>query len=212
MGSDKYFKKLEAIYNQIPPQTCSNCQECCVCRVVCSAIEYEYIKKYIKEHFSTEQNKSLEKRVKINYSIETLFAQKKGKVRCMPCFFREEEKKKCSIYPARTFLGRITGLRGFRGSCKHVKITDGRDFGPKEAKGLAKEIKNISKLYLLKYGLSDRNFDCLQNWMYVDMLGKNCRTPLGDDQRELEVEEILDCQPRFGDRKGFSDIEFKQFI
>lgn len=212
MESCEYIKKLEAVYNQIPPQTCLNCQECCVCKIVCSAIEYLYIKIYIEEYFTVEQKKSLDKRIMMNYSIETLFGQKKGKVRCMPCFFREKEKKKCSIYPARTFLARIYGLKGFWGSCGHAKITDGRDFGPKEAKRLAKEIKDISKLYLSKYGLFDRNYDFMQNWFYVDKFGKNGRIPLGENQQELDVEGILDGRPRLGDGKGFYDVEFEHFF
>jgi len=212
MESCEYLKKLEAVYNQIPPQTCLNCQECCVCNVFCSAIEYLYIKIYIEEYFTVEQKKSLDKRVMMNYSIETLFGQKKGKVRRMPCFFMEKEKKKCSIYPARPFLCRTGGLKGFWGSCRNAKIADGRDFGPKEAKGFAKEIKDISKLYLSKYGLFDRNYDFMQNWFYVDKFGKNGRIPLGENQQELDVEGILDGRPLLGDGKGFYDVEFEHFF
>jgi hypothetical protein len=124
----------------------------------------------------------------------------------------EKEKRKCSIYPARAFLARINGLKGFWGSCGHAKIMDGRDFGPKKAKGLAKEIKDISKLYLSKYGLFDRNYDFMQNWFYADKFGKNSRIPLGENQQELDVEGILDGRPHFGDGKGFYDIEFEQFF
>ncbi len=212
MEAGEYFTELEAVYNQIPPQTCLNCQECCVCKLACTAIEYLYIKKYIKENFTVEQNNSLEKRVKMNYFIETQFGQKKGKVRCMPCFFMEKKKRKCLIYPARAFLARIYGLKGFWGSCGHAKISDGRDFGLKEAKRLAREIKDISESYLLKYGLFDRNCDFMQNWFYMDKFGKNGRIPLGNDKQMLDVEDILDRRPLLGDGEGYYDVNFDQFL
>jgi len=211
MKTQRYFAQLEAIYKQVPSMTCPNCQDCCICAVVCSALEYQYIKVYIKVNFSLEQRHLFDKRIKANRSIEMLCRNKYGVVKCLPCIFMDRENKKRLIYPARTFICRTGGLNSLRGSCGNIKIIKGRDLDLNSVKKLSRYIKDLSKQFISENGASSRNYDFLRNWLYVEKLGEDCRMPLGDP-KNLDVEKILDGRSRFGDGKQVCDVDFTHFF
>ena len=120
--------------------------------------------------------------------------------------------KKCLIYPARTFLCRTGGLKGLLGSCGNAKITNGKDFDIKNVKELLKRLKDISKSYTSKYGLSNRSYDFLRNWLYVEKFGIGGRMSLGDDKQVFDVEDVFNGRLRIGDGKGVCDVDFDEFF
>lgn len=187
MELKEYFVQLETIYDQVPPMKCLMCGDCCAARVRCYVIEYQNIKKYIKESFSSEQKNTLEKRIVQNRFIESVYQEKKEIIPRIPCIFKDTQKKTCSIYPARPFICRTNGLKGDKGSCERVKFSDGRDFDLKYEEKFLNQLMDISKAYIKIYAQLTREYDFLQNWMYIENFGVGSRFPFEKDNRSYDI-------------------------
>lgn len=92
----------------IPDHNCQNCGECCG-PVPASKKEIEHIRQYLKENPHA--------------------LSKMGKGENLTCVFRNEEEKKCLIYPVRPLVCRLMGVaKGL--ICTHGNSAniDGRKF------------------------------------------------------------------------------------
>ncbi len=92
----------------IPDHNCRNCGECCG-PVPASKKEIEYIRQYLKE----------------NPHIFSKMGNDKGLV----CIFRDENERKCLIYPVRPLVCRLMGVAKNL-NCVHGNSAniDGRKF------------------------------------------------------------------------------------
>jgi len=149
---DKYFKRLEEIYEDFDREyfrkdidnTCKACELCCTSTFRypdLSALEYDYLKKYVKEN-------------NISPSVDNFknFFQYKDSPYC-PYWSKE---KGCRVYLARPMFCRMFGLFRFEGdselpkSCvfygKRIDVTDESRY---------KIIKNLPEYMdlIYKYGL-----------------------------------------------------------
>ena len=184
MEAREYFFQLETLYDQVPPMTCLNCQDCCLtARVGCYALEYRFIKEFMENNLNFEQKALLEKRILRNRFMETVYFQKKELTPRLPCVFMDSLKKECLVYPARPFLCRMNGLKGDEGSCENVKISNGPYFDIKHKKKFLERLKDISRSYALEYGTSITNYDFLRNWIYQERFGADSRLPLKKEKQ-----------------------------
>jgi Fe-S-cluster containining protein len=95
---NRFFQRLEKIYNLIPIGNCSGCASCCMESVNTFYIEFLNIYRYL------EQNKNLKNKLFpkiLNFYFLEL-------VKKMPCPFLTDEKK-CSIYEVRPLTCRLFG-------------------------------------------------------------------------------------------------------
>ena len=111
---EELFKRLKKIYIKLGnlldrggKNFCGTCRQCCTYNFlhgVC-AIEYDYIDKYLRKKGNSEGGRQFKDYIRKKRTVD-------GKLLYRGCPLYDEEKKGCSIYPARPYSCRLYGLYG----------------------------------------------------------------------------------------------------
>jgi len=105
------------IFNIPRHENCSNCGKCCG-PVPVTTEEIELIRRYLGDH--PEARKST-----------------KSKRDHQSCVFRDEDEKKCTIYPVRPMICRLMGVtKGMTCANGNTHEIDGRPFVKKKPAGI----------------------------------------------------------------------------
>jgi len=158
---DQKLKSLSEIYRKLPDTICDNCGKCCskapFYGVGSYSIEFINIKRYMEEYVSSNEKATLIQKA-LNYDGERLSKTAK-------CVFRDDEGKRCIIYPVRPWGCRAASLIEDEEGCNKVKIVNSRrkKISAKLERELFMEIGELSDYYFYpEYGYT--NIQGMRNW------------------------------------------------
>ena len=183
---EQKLKRLNEIYAKIPTTTCDNCGECCrILTISIFSIEFINIERYLDKNISREEKERITKETKINNQIVEMYKESAKKAPShFPCSFRDEQTKKCMIYPVRPFDCQMFGLKGRRSDieycvrncrtrCENVKIADKEKWDCSQVHIFAEEIKKLSDYFIASNSKKEYLFNLqpMEFWLNLKYIG-----------------------------------------
>jgi len=160
---------LDALHDDLPRTSCSNCGGCCNSISVFS-LEYHRIIRDLMARFSPTRIKSLLISA-LRFDLRTAVIGDENRLRCA---FRDETTKVCLIHPVRSFACRLFGLRNVDGSreCEHVvELTAFAGLSESKITALQSRIMETSESFTVFADQAPISFFPMEFWLFRYSLG-----------------------------------------